>query len=87
MPTSICAYSGAAFASKPRALNSSASRCSTWLATSLMRLANVPVDWADRGVPDQDPEPVGRLLDVVEQRQRGLLEQHARAVVRAERRR
>ena len=33
--------------------------CSTWLATSLIRLANSPVDWADGGVADQDPEAVG----------------------------
>jgi hypothetical protein len=34
--------------------------CSTWLATSEIRLA----------VPHQDPEAIGRPLDVVEQRQR-----------------
>ena len=39
----------------------------------------MPVDWADGRVAHQDPEPVGRLLDVVEQRQGGLLEQIARA--------
>ncbi len=33
---------------------------------------------ADRAVPDQDPEAVGVLLDVVQQRDRGLLEQLAR---------
>ena len=44
IPTSICEYMGANFGSKPRALNSEPRMCSTWVAMSLIRLANVPVD-------------------------------------------
>ena len=68
-----------------RDLNSAASRCSTWLATSLIRLANDPVDCPGGRVADEDPEAVGRPLDVVEQRQRRRLEQAAGGRLRAER--
>ncbi len=43
MPTSIWAYIGASVGAYPRSANWSASTSSTWLAMSLMRLANVPV--------------------------------------------
>ena len=46
MPTSIWAYIGANFGSKPRSLNWLTMMCSTWLAASLIRLAKVPVDCA-----------------------------------------
>ena len=46
MPTSICAYTGDDLGSRPRFLNWAPSRCSTCIATSPMRLENVPVAWA-----------------------------------------
>ena len=42
--------------------------CSTWIATSLIRLGERAGRRADGRVADQDPEAVGVLLDVVEQR-------------------
>jgi hypothetical protein len=44
MPTSIWAYIGAAFGSKPRFLNSAARMCSTRVATSPMIETNDPVE-------------------------------------------
>jgi hypothetical protein len=45
IPTSICAYIGAALGSSLWLLNSAARMCSTWLAMSLIRLAKEPVAW------------------------------------------
>ena len=44
MPTSIWAYIGASFGSKPRDLNWLTMMCSTWLAASLISDAKLPVD-------------------------------------------
>ena len=53
--------------------------CSTWVAMSLMRLGEASRWTSPTGrVADQDPEAVGRLLDVVEQR-RGRPARAARA--------
>ncbi len=60
--------------------------CSTRVAMSLMIETNEPVRRAERAVAHQDPEAVGGCLDVVEQRERRLLEQHRAATPRSARR-
>jgi len=73
------AYIGAFFGSRPRRLNSSARMCSTRVATSLRIEMNDPVDDPTGESRTRIPETVGVVLDVVEQSERGLLDQLVRA--------